>query len=723
MEDMNNTTNQDLQTTVEIEPYATSGVLTNNFRTGYAVQISWVVNSQNIANNTSNVTVKAQLVSTSSGYYITSSATKNGSLTINGTTYNFTFSASLSGGQTKTVFTKTVDILHNSDGTKTLEMATTLGIKVTLTGVYWGNVSKSGSGTLNTIPRSSTISLSASSVAVGSAITVNITRASTAFTHKVYYKFGTKSVTISTSATTSASYTIPTDHATVIPNATSGSATITVDTYNGSTKIGSTSKTFTITVPTSIKPSLTGLTATVVASGAATSYSYVQGKSKCTLAITGAAGSQGSTIKSYSISGGGFSSTASSFTTGVLNTSGTITFTATVTDSRGRKSDAKTVSISVQSYSTPNISKFTVIRCDANGNAKSDGTYISVSPTFSYSSLGGKNTISASIAYKTTSASTWSSAVAVTSGSAKVTGAGAISASSSYDVQLTVKDAFTTVTKSLVVPTAFVTLDIKKGGKGIGIGKAAETDNLVDIGMNLKVTGSGNTQISSTGKSVSWLAGCKGDGAIINITSQSGYSPILRQKTTSGAWAMGVYTSDTFHLTYMTDTNINAGTNTVTTQYSFPINGGGTVYTTGNKPTPAAIGAAPATHTHTEYAAASHGTHVSDSGWKSLTLASGISLVSGGVARYKKVNSTVYVQINASGISHTGGATAVAKTIATLPSGYRPSAYIPFDATAGASQPTPCRIECNTDGTIKFRSSLNTITTSYPIHIFFSFVI
>lgn len=77
---------------------------------------------------------------------------------------------------------------------------------------------------------------------------------------------------------------------------------------------------------------------------------------------------------------------------------------------------------------------------------------------------------------------------------------------------------------------------------------------------------------------------------------------------------MGVYTNDTFHLTYMTDTNINAGNNTVTTQYSFPINGGGTVYTTGNKPKPADIGAAPTTHTHTEYAAASHGTHVSDSG-------------------------------------------------------------------------------------------------------------
>ena len=120
---------------------ASSGTLQNQFRTGYKVQISWTLNSQNVANNTSNVTVKAQLVSTGSYYTISSSATKNGSLTINGTTYSFTFSASLSANQTKTVFTKTVDIPHNADGSKTFSMATTLGINVTLSGTYWGNVS------------------------------------------------------------------------------------------------------------------------------------------------------------------------------------------------------------------------------------------------------------------------------------------------------------------------------------------------------------------------------------------------------------------------------------------------------------------------------------------------------------------------------------------------------------------------------------------------------
>ena len=540
-----------------VMPLASSGTIVNNFRTGYKVQISWTVNSQNVANNTSNVTAKVQLVSTGSAYTISSSATKNGSLTMNGTTYNFTFTAGLSGNQTKTVFTKTIDVPHNSDGTKTLSMSATLGINVTLSGKYWGNVTASGSGVLNTIPRTSSISLSASSVNFGSAITVNISRASTAFTHKVYYVFGSKTVTVSTSATTSASYTIPNDHMNEIPNSTSGTATIYVDTYSGSTFIGTVGKSFTVNVPSTIVPSFdttNGFTASTVADGAPTSLGYVKGKSKCKLTINGAKGSYGSTIKSYSISGGGFSTTASSFTTGTLNTAGSITFTAKITDSRGRTA-SKTTSITVNDYFAPTFAYPTVFRCTSSGAMdENNGTYIKVKFEYSNATIvDGK--VTNKVEYKATSNTSWINAGSVSSASGIVFGGGAISTSSSYDVRLTLSDTISTVTQIFTIGTAYAVLDIRKGGKGIAIGKASETDGLFDIGMNLKVKGNGNTQISSTGKSVSWLAGCKGDGAIINMTSQSGYSPILRQKTTNGAWAMGVYTNDIMYLTYMTDTD------------------------------------------------------------------------------------------------------------------------------------------------------------------------
>lgn len=82
-----------------------------------------------------------------------------------------------------------------------------------------------------------------------------------------------------------------------------------------------------------------------------------------TLTINGAEGSYGSTISSYSITGGGYTSTASSFTTGSLNTSGMVTFTATVTDSRGRVSAVATVSISVVAYSPPSFASYLSQRC------------------------------------------------------------------------------------------------------------------------------------------------------------------------------------------------------------------------------------------------------------------------------------------------------------------------------------------------------------------------
>ena len=475
-----------------INTRATSGTISNAFRSGYKVQISWSVNSQNIANNTSNVTVKAQLVSTGSAYTISSSATKNGSLAINGTTYNFTFSASLSGNQTKTVFTKTVDVPHNSDGTKTLSMSTTLGINVTLSGTYWGNVSASGSGSLNTIPRTSNFTLSSNSINLGSPITVNISKASSSFAHKVYYKFGSIYVNTNSGTATSYSFTPSLSDANQIPNSTSGSATVIVETYtdaNYGTKIGSTSKTFTVNVPSSVKPSLSSVTATLVGNGVDTSFGYIKGKSKCTLTINGATGSHGSTIKSYNISGGGFSSTASSFTTGVLNSSGSITFTATVTDSRGRTSDAKTVSISVQDYSNPVITEFNVIRCLSDATASDDGTYVKVWVRYDYTTLGGKNTITSKVEFKPTSSTTWTNAGAISSGSYIVTGSNGIATDSSYDVRITVTDKFDSVTKAMIVPTAFVTMDIKRGGKGIAFGKTSETDNLLDIGMNAKLGG------------------------------------------------------------------------------------------------------------------------------------------------------------------------------------------------------------------------------------------
>ena len=462
-----------------ISTRATSGSFYSSFgsNSGYRIVLEWKRNSVDIANNKSNVTVTAYLQSTGSSYTINSSVTKNGTMTINGTSYSFTFSASLSGSQKKQIYSKTVDIYHNSDGTKSFSMSVSAGIKISFGSGYVDTVSTSGTGALDTIPRASSFTLNTTSATLGStSVTVNISRASSSFTHKVYVVFGSNTTTYSTNATTSVSFTPDISLCSQIPNTTSGTATVYVQTLNGSTVIGTASKTITYTVPASVVPTFTSLTASVVASGAPTNFGYVQGKSKCKLVINGASGSYGSTIKSYKITGNGGTWTTQSTTTGVLGSAGTFTYTATVTDSRGRTSTAKTVSITVQAYSAPKITSFSVIRCTSNGSASNEGTYIKASVQYSYTSLSSKNSASANIVYKLAPNGANSSPITISSGNDVVVGGGSISTSSSYAVTLTLSDNFTTVTKVLNVSPSYVTIDFKAGGKGVAIGKISTRD-------------------------------------------------------------------------------------------------------------------------------------------------------------------------------------------------------------------------------------------------------
>ena len=471
---------------------ATSGTIQEAIRTGYRIQIAWTVDSQSVANNTSTVTAKVQLVSTGSSYTINSTASKSGSLTINGTKYTFSFTASLSGNQTKTVFTKTVTISHASDGTKTCSFSATCGINVTLSGTYYGNVTASGSGTFDTIARASTISGVTSSVSVtgSNAVTVSISRKASSFTHTVVFSIGSYSNT-QTGIGTSASYTIPQSWLNAIPNATSGTAKVTVTTYSGSTKIGSAvSMNFTLTVPSTVVPTISAVSLSEAVSGLATQFgSYVQNKSKIAVKIT-AAGVLSSTIKTYKTTIQGANFTAASFTSGVLTKSGTSTVTITVTDSRGRTAST-TRSITVTAYAAPKITSFQGFRCLANGTENYEGTYLNVAVNFSISSVGSKNTASYTVEYKLKTATTWT---ALTSGSVYalnsniVSASGAFGIDNSYDIRLTVKDYFATVTSAFDIPTAFTLLDFNVSGKGVAFGKVSELTEGIEFALPMKST-------------------------------------------------------------------------------------------------------------------------------------------------------------------------------------------------------------------------------------------
>lgn len=454
---------------------ATTGTISNTFRTGYALRIVWTVDSQSVANNTSTVTAKVQLVSLGSSYTINSSASKTGTLTINGTAYSFDFTAALSGSQTKTIFTKTVTVAHGSDGSKSCTFSASAGINVTLSGTYYGTVSASGKGTFNTIARATVPTVSATSVNMGESITINMPRAASTFVHTLTYKFGSATGTIGSSLGTSKAWTVPLSLASQIPNGTSGTCTITCQTYNGSTLVGSKTVSFTAKVPSSVIPTFNSVSVADTNTNYATQFaSLVQNKSKAKFTIN-AVGAYGSTIKAYKTVIEGKTYTGATPTTAVLTTSGNVTAKVTVTDSRGRTATTDKTFYLIP-YTAPKITTFEGFRSDGEGAIDYEGLNANLSIAFSIATANDKNTAAYKVEYRKNGDSAWTS---LSSGNSftltenLVTGA-IFSLDNAFEIRLSVTDYFATITKTFELPTAFTLLDFNASGRGVAFGKVSE---------------------------------------------------------------------------------------------------------------------------------------------------------------------------------------------------------------------------------------------------------
>ena len=223
------------------------------------LRFNWSQSSQSIANNNSVVSWNLQLIA--SGGSISSSASKSWSVNVNGSNYSGTNTVGISSGQTKTLASGSTTIGHNADGTKSFSFSFSQQFDINYSGVGWiGTKSGSGSGTLSTIPRTS--SVSSTNANIGENISITINRASSSFTHTLTYAFGGLSGTIATkTSSTSVSWTLPTSFYAQIPNSKSSWGRVICDTYSGSTKIGSSECRFDVYVKeSSNKP---GISATV----------------------------------------------------------------------------------------------------------------------------------------------------------------------------------------------------------------------------------------------------------------------------------------------------------------------------------------------------------------------------------------------------------------------------------------------------------------------------
>lgn len=457
------------------------------------LKFNWVQVGQSIANNSTTINWSLQLISGSAGQII-SSVAKDWSVTINGTTYIGTSSVAIGNNATKTLASGQVVISHNSDGSKNFSYSFSQEFSITFAGVSIGTKTGSGVGTLNTIPRATTPALSTSSIDMGGSVTINTPRASTAFTHDLEYSFaGSTYKTIQSNVTLSHSWVVPTDLANSIPNTTSGTVTIRCTTKNGSTVVGTKTVLLTVKVPTSAVPKFNYVTPTETVEDIKTTYgAYIQSKSKIKVTIS-AVGAMGSTIKSYSSTFAGKTYTGKEWTSDTITQSGGLSIVTTITDTRGRTAKT-TTPLEVLSYNPPQITAFSVIRCDSSGAADTEGDRVKVTLAYNVTSLNSKNYARALIQYKQNNESVWTTfttrtelSLNTTILSTTVLPSKTFSTDYQFDFQVSLNDDFnigSPVTYTTFIPSGDVIFDIRTDGKGIAFFKTSTKEG-VDIAGEL----------------------------------------------------------------------------------------------------------------------------------------------------------------------------------------------------------------------------------------------
>lgn len=378
---------------------------------------------------------------------------------------------------------KTITVDHNSDGSKTVTLSASwdCGFDSAYTP---RTLSVSGSVTLPTIPRAATLSYG--SMTMGTAATIKITPPVSGATSTITYKFGSASGTIVTkTSAASVSWTPPTSLAAQIPNSASGTGTLTVETYSGSTKLGSRAYTVTISVPSTMTPTLT--VALSDPTGRADTYGgYIQSKSRLKVELT-AAGVQGSTIKSYAIKVGDIlSATSDTATSGYLPASGSLTVTASATDSRGRTKTV-TQTVTVTPYVSPTISALAVVRCKANGTEDPTGAYAKATFSGAITALGGKNTATYRVETRETGTETWSTVATAAAGQYSPTDVSVVfaaAANKKYDVRMVAVDAFESLASSnRFLPAAYTSMHIADSMGSVGIGRLCDKEDTFQVGL------------------------------------------------------------------------------------------------------------------------------------------------------------------------------------------------------------------------------------------------
>lgn len=259
---------------------------------------------------------------------------------------------------------------------------------------------------------------------------------------------------------------------------------------------------------------------------------YIKGKTQVKADLASGAGKYGAQIRSYTVSIGAKSG-ASPQTSDYFTTSGDVTVTGTVTDSRGF-SRTYTKVITVIDHSSPRLipvsgqSEVVAARCNASGALDDNGTYLLIAAKRAYSKVEAsgvqKNYCKIQYRYKVEggSYSAWTDILSRTATSDEiVTGAllgGALSTASTYRVQVrAIDDLGEAATTNIFISTEKVYMHEAASLNSLGIGKYAEEENVVDIAEDITTIIRGSVEF----RGEEWVSRALGTG-VAESTVNSG---------------------------------------------------------------------------------------------------------------------------------------------------------------------------------------------------------
>lgn len=176
-------------------------------------------------------------------------------------------------------------------------------------------------------------------------------------------------------------------------------------------------------------------------------------------------------------------------------------------------------------YTAPRISNINVRRCTSDGTGSETGTYVKVS--FSWAT--DKTVTGIKILYKAQTSSSWTTVTISSSGTSgnvsKIIGNNNINTDTTYSFKVTVSDnTGSTSSSEITLGTVQYPIDIKSKGKGVAIGKAAETDDLFDVGFKSRFRKKVNADQGITVVTLNGGVGTSGYMHVCTITINSTYA-------------------------------------------------------------------------------------------------------------------------------------------------------------------------------------------------------